>query len=140
MKVRKDFVTNSSSSSFIISKSILTEEQIEAIRNHSELAKRLNLYSYEESWTIEENDSVITGYTWMDNFSMSDFFEKIDILPAAATWGEYPFNLPDEEYNIEKPIQNNEEKSWKDYLLDIKNGVPFEEDDNLDELINDLED
>lgn len=48
MKIRKDFVTNSSSSSFIISKKYLTEEQLEAIRNHSKIGERLGLKCAEE--------------------------------------------------------------------------------------------
>jgi hypothetical protein len=125
MKFRSDFVTNSSSSSFLISKNILTNDQIEAIREHGELAKRMNLYCYDETWDISENNSFITGYTWMDNFSMHEFFCKIGIKPAFVSWGEYPFNLPDDN---EKPIQNNEEKEeWLKHLEDIRNGVGFQE-------------
>lgn len=43
MKVRQDFVTNSSSSSFIISKKCLDEDQVEAIRKHGLLGQKLHL-------------------------------------------------------------------------------------------------
>lgn len=127
MKIRQDFVTNSSSSSFLICKKILSDDQIDAIRNHAALAERMGLYCYDEPWNINENDLFITGYTWMDNFSMHEFFEKIGIRPADATWSEYQLSLP-------------EEKTWQDYLNDIRNEIPFnKEDDELDDLINSLE-
>lgn len=41
MKLRIGFITNSSSSSFTIAKSDLTDEQIEKIKNYFEAAKKL---------------------------------------------------------------------------------------------------
>ena len=106
MKVRHDFVTNSSSSSFIISKKILTKKQIEAIRNHSELGEKLNIrYAKSDAWNIEENNEYITGYTWMDNFSMYDFLKAIDINLKKVCWREYPFNI--NEYNNQELEENN---------------------------------
>lgn len=43
MKVRRGFVTNSSSSSFIIAKKYLTKNQILAIRNHKLLGEKLGI-------------------------------------------------------------------------------------------------
>lgn len=53
MKTRSDYVTNSSSSSFIISKKYLDEEQVEAIKNHRVLAERLGLDNFDDPWDIE---------------------------------------------------------------------------------------
>lgn len=88
MKIRKDFVTNSSSSSFIISKKCLTEEQLEAIRNHSKIGERLGLECAEEAWSIEENDISIWGYTWIDNFDIGKIFEIYGIPNEVIKWDE----------------------------------------------------
>ena len=79
MKIRRDFVTNSSSSSFIINKRHLDGDQIEAIRRHGEIGAALGLRCADEKWYIEENDMYIGGYTSMDNFDMREFLEKIDV-------------------------------------------------------------
>lgn len=111
MKVRKDFVTNSSSSSFIISKRCLDEDQIKAIREHSSLGEKLGLECFDEPWNISENDNYITGFTWMDNFNMEEFFDKIDVNGRNVNWSEYPFNLP--EYVNE---EMNENSDWRKLL------------------------
>lgn len=79
MKVRHDFITNSSSSSFIINKRHLDGDQIEAIRRHGEIGAALGISYADEKWCIEENDMYIGGYTSMDNFDMREFLEKIDV-------------------------------------------------------------
>lgn len=95
MKIRHDFVTNSSSSSFIISKEELNPYQIEAIRNHSEIGELLGMSCSEESWRIEENDSYITGYTWLDNFDMWEFLQLFGVDVNDIKWSEYEIGLPD---------------------------------------------
>ena len=84
MKIRMGFVSNSSSASFMIPKSALTEEQIEQIKNHIEVSEA-NLHKfrnageplYREPWRIVETEHSIKGHTPMDNFDMYFFLETI---------------------------------------------------------------
>ena len=118
MKIRNDFVTNSSSSSFIIAKHNLDEDQIEAIRQHDILGEKLGMEDTSCRWDIDENKNFITGFTFLDNFSMYDFFNNIGIPEKYVRWSEYAFNLNKEVYvPIKKKKQENEDiQDWRDIL------------------------
>lgn len=95
MKVRRDFVTNSSSSSFVINKRHLDSDQLEAIRRHDEIGELLGLRYSDERWCIEENDRYIGGHTQMDNFDMEEFLEQIDVNMRYVDWSDpIVFELP----------------------------------------------
>jgi len=89
MKIRSGFVSNSSSSSFIILKEYLTDLQIDMIKNHIEIAKKVDkesiknskdfdvfLYEYYEDWNVIEDEISLHLYTFMDNFDMKAFLEN----------------------------------------------------------------
>lgn len=123
MKIRTDFVTNSSSSSFIISKRFLDNDQLEAIRNHYCLAKKLNLEIERfDQWNIDEDSEFITGYTHMDNFDMNEFLQKIEVDSRCVHWGEFSFNLskPNRQYHRKRDSGYNDyeddEPTWRDLL------------------------
>ena len=87
MKIRNGFVSNSSSSSFVISKHELTDLQIVLISNHSEMGKMFEMDYPEDSWEMEETGDKIELYTNMDNFNMEEFLIKIGVPPEAIING-----------------------------------------------------
>jgi len=81
MKIRQGFVSNSSSSSFIIMKDKISIEQKEAILNNDFMDQ-----PWHDSWKITESEDHIEGSTSMNNYSMQDFFSKIGVEDNLITW------------------------------------------------------
>lgn len=89
MKLKIDFVTNSSCASFVILKEKLTNLQLMSIRHHTAVANMFlnrdldNLESWDwdnsDGWSIEETETEVKGSTSMDNFDMLWFLTKIGV-------------------------------------------------------------
>ena len=84
-KTRSDFVTNSSSSSFIIQKCNLTAEQLQLIEDHADVVEEYGCDSGDR-WEIRDDVDAIIGFTWMDNFPMCDYLEKIGVPDEVIVW------------------------------------------------------
>lgn len=81
MKIRNGFVSNSSSSSFVIQKKYLSEHQLNLIRDVDVEARRLGLdcFEYVCDWEITETDDDLKGWTYMDNFQFDEFLDIIGV-------------------------------------------------------------
>ena len=84
MKVRTGFISNSSSSSFVLDKRRMTEEQIEAVHDHMEYASehfpgQFYTGDFSAVWDVEDDGDIITVFTWLDNFDMREFLSWICI-------------------------------------------------------------
>ena len=83
-KIRTGFVSNSSSSSFVVQKSNITPKQLDQIRNHR---NRLPVEEWNyDSWELYEDDDKISGQTSMDNFCMPEYFSDIGINDKDVEW------------------------------------------------------
>ena len=89
MKLRIGFVTNSSSSSFIIVRSDLTDNQIEKIKNYFEAAKEVGMNEFDDCWDINETNFEIRGFTCMDNGDMNKFLRLIGINRDIVEWEDW---------------------------------------------------
>lgn len=89
MKIRNGFVSNSSSSSFMIRLDDITSKQLRQIQHHGPCNQG-------DEWSIRIRDHIVVGMTWMDNFDMHYYLDKIGVDMNLVHWDEYD-NWEDEE-------------------------------------------
>ena len=78
MKSRNGFVSNSSSSSFMILKKYLSPDQIRRVYEHDGGSDR---------WNISEDEDFLMGETSMDNFDMEEFLiKRLEVPEDKITW------------------------------------------------------
>jgi hypothetical protein len=94
MKTRNGFVSNSSSSSFVLLKEHLTPYQVHAIVNHQAVyytfsdEDKNKIYGgdvIDESdvWSVRESDTALHLSVWMDNFSMNRYLDHLGVQQVA---------------------------------------------------------
>lgn len=89
MKVRTGFVSNSSSSSFVILLDRVTGKQVKQIQAHQIKGEKMGIpFADSDPWTIEVTDSVVRGWTFMDNFDMREFLQRIGVPDADIVWDD----------------------------------------------------
>lgn len=91
-KIRNGFVSNSSSSSFVINKKYLSPDNAYKILNmHKELKDNPEKYNleytyYVDDWKVYENSDNVSGSTYMNNFDPEDFFRQIGVDLTKVEW------------------------------------------------------
>jgi hypothetical protein len=83
MKIRIGFVSNSSSSSFVIYVKYLAGEQYIKIINY---LRNINEDNF--NWTEDKDNLTIRGFTIMDNDYFGSFLQTLDVNHNAIIWDE----------------------------------------------------
>ncbi len=87
MKTRHGFVSNSSSSSFVVSRHHLTARQIRLLEDHAENAEDAGMCCNDDDrWSITVRNLVVEGSTIMDNFDMCEYMSRIGIDTKLVKW------------------------------------------------------
>lgn len=102
MKVRNGFVSNSSSSSFVVRIDDINTDQLDKLFHHIDnidLLKNvisveyLSLLHKHDAWKLIRTQDFIIGETIQNNFPMDKFLKVIGIKESNVFWDENPFRL-----------------------------------------------
>lgn len=87
MKVRVGFVSNSSSSSFIINLDDISAKQLRKIVYNPTTNPQ---HEDRGSWDIEVTEKEVKGYTYMDNFNFYNYLvEEVMVEPSKVKYKTY---------------------------------------------------
>lgn len=88
MKIRQGFVSNSSSSSFVVSLRDLTHTQLDKLMNHRKWGKKYKIEYADDEWELFIKEGMLWGATLMANFNMSQLMEKIGVDLTKVGWDD----------------------------------------------------
>jgi hypothetical protein len=95
VKYRTGFVANSSSSSFTVPLSALTELQHRLIKRHIGAARLFGFnnggyprFEKRDEWDIRVEGETLYGYTHLDNFNMQLWMQEMGIPMGLVKWQE----------------------------------------------------
>ena len=86
MKIRNGFVSNSSSSSFVVSLSKLCDRDLDILLEYETVARKNG--EYNDSWNIvvDDNKGIVRGFTSMDNDDLSEYLENNKVDTSLFVW------------------------------------------------------
>ena len=76
MKVRNGFVSNSSSSSFVIDRNYVSSQTLDDIIGHADIAK-------ENAWNVSTTKTEVHCSTSMNNFDLREYVKNLGIPESA---------------------------------------------------------
>lgn len=136
MKKRNGFVSNSSSSSFVVLKDAISDIQKDKILNcldwidtfiqedkeNSDVENIKERFEYYDSdpWRIIEHNDYIFGETSMDNFSMYDYFDYIKIDQKFVKWDD---GYNDEPFDDQLKFINKMKQEYRKYKITKLNNL-----------------
>ena len=90
MKYKIGFISNSSSSSFVIDINNITLKQYWRLINYSQAAPKIELKcdKWDMGWIITLSERSVVGSTSMDDFDMYAFLCKIGIPNDSIEWND----------------------------------------------------
>lgn len=136
MKKRNGFVSNSSSSSFVVLKDAISDIQKDKILNcldwidtfiqedkeNGDIENIKERFEYYDSdpWRIIEHNDYIFGETSMDNFSMYDYFDYIKIDQKFVKWDD---GYNDEPFDDQLKFINKMKQEYRKYKITKLNNL-----------------